>query len=164
MGRPTKAQLVNWTEGKKYEALRAFREVKRAEVYASLLGTEFENECIEWDEALKSLNRLLDNLHNLVGWRQSQRYSIGEYKEKYINAKVRELFKDEEAALENEFEKILRTIRLSNSPKQIMEYLKACELEYPVDDEKEVPVVPPIDVSIYKPWLQKQLASGEADE
>jgi copper chaperone CopZ len=162
MSMPTKTMIMNWVKSKSWKALEQFDSIKKAEIHKSLIGTEIEDKAKEWDECVTKMQRLYDELQDGNSWKKSLNYNTGEYLRTVLYRMSKEKYDAERKAIENEFNKVIRNLEKLNSPKKMLEYLKACEMEYPVSESiKTEPTFAEVDVTVYKPWIQNQLSSGE---
>ena len=158
---PTKTMIREWVRGNKFKALEQFDAIKKAEIYASSIGTVSEDKAREWDECISKMQKLYDEMQEGNSWKHGLSYSKGDYLRNVLDRMEKTHFGTERTAIENEFNKIIRNIEKLNSPKKMLEYLKACELEYPVSDPiKAEPTFAEVDVTVYKPWVKNQLVSG----
>jgi hypothetical protein len=155
---PTKTTIKEWVKAKKWNAMESFQRVRKAEVLATLLGTETESNAQEWDECVSKMKVLHNEMNDAKGYTSGFSYSRGDYLTSIVESKVKQIYGKEFESLKSEFDKILRNIDRLNSPKQMLEYLKTCEMEYPLTAEvKENPNFVEVDVMVYKPWIQNQL-------
>jgi hypothetical protein len=130
-----------------------------------MLGTEVESKGNEWDECVNKMQMFYQEMINGEKYYSGFCYKRGDYIKTMVTKKFRELYTADRDELESEFRKVLRNLEKINSPKKMLEYLKACELEYPiVESVKEEAAFTEVDVTVYKPWVQNQLTSGDNQE
>ncbi|SNS20961.1 hypothetical protein SAMN05446037_100634 [Anaerovirgula multivorans] len=159
---PTKTMILEWVRSKRYKALENFRAVKKAEITKSIVGTEVEQACLEWDEYVRKLSKLYRDVVVRKSYYNPFRYSEGQYKQEYVSNKLDELYRGDMEKIQNEFEKVYSNVKKINSPKKILEYLKACDLEYPVECDSAVPpAFENVDATVFKPWVNLQLGGGQ---
>lgn len=159
---PTKTMIKDFVNRKMWNALDKFDVSKKAQVLASMLGTEIESKSIEWDECINKMQILYRDMIAGEKYFSNYCYKTGDYMKTMVTRKFKELYSTERNELEDEFRKILRNLDKINSPKKMLEYLKACELEYPVAvSVKEEAAFTEVDVTVYKPWVQNQLEAGK---
>jgi hypothetical protein len=160
---PTKTMIMEFVKNKRFRALEQFDTAKKAEIYKSLIGTDTEDKAKEWDECVTKMQKLYDEMQEGKGWKSGFSYSVGEYLRSILSRSVKQQFDEDKKAIESEFNKVIRNLEKLNSPKKMLEYLKVCEMEYPVSESiKSEPTFAEVDVTIYKPWIQNQLSSGQA--
>lgn len=160
---PTKTMIKEWIKAKKWKAVEMFSKTKKTEIALAYIGTETEENAKEWDESILKMRRLYQHMVDGKGYGYNLSYRTGQYLETMVDIEFDKKHGAELGNIKIEFDKILRNVDRLNSPKQMLEYLKSCEMEYPLTAEvKQNPDFAEVDVTVYKPWIQNQLSSGQS--
>lgn len=153
---PTRTDIVNWLYDKETQAVTNFSKIKRAEVLSELMKDEAllgKNET--WNTAVSMLEPLYNEMQDMNGNSRYFMYTQNQYLETKVNWVYRKMFHKDETAIRDEFKKLRLNIKSQRSVKKILEYLKACGLEYPKDPIEELGS--DIDSSIYTPYISAQI-------